>query len=59
MAVRRMVTIRCPDAETALHVQAIFPRLVRPVTKTLLEVVSPKSVPDIRKRLKKNGIGVE
>ncbi len=59
VAVRRMVTIRCPDAETALHVQAIFPRLMRPLTETLLELVNSKSLPDVTKKLKKNGIGVE
>ncbi len=56
---RRMLTLRCPDPETAKHVQSIFPRLVRPVTETLLEVTSQKSVKDMKKRLRKQGIGVE
>ncbi len=56
---KRMLTIRCPDPETAKHVQSIFPRLTRPVTETLLEVTNQKSLKDIKKKLKKNGIGVE
>ena len=56
---KRMLTIRCPDKETAKHVQSIFPRLTRPVTDTLLEVTNQKSLKDIKKKLKKNGIWVE
>jgi len=33
--------------------------LTRPVTETLLEVTNQKSLKDIKKKLKKNGIGVE
>lgn len=56
---RRMLVIRCPDPETAKHVQSIFPRLTRPITETLLEVTNQKSLKDIKKKLKKNGLGVE
>ena len=59
VAVRRMVTLQCPDAGTARELQAVFPRLLRPVTETLLEITNSDSLGQIRKRLKKMGIGEE
>lgn len=40
-------------------VQSTFPRLVKPVTDTLLELTNTQSVTDLTKRLKKCGIGVD
>ena len=59
VAVRRMVTLQCPDEGTARELQAVFPRLLCPVTETLLEITNPDSLGQIRKRLKKMGIGEE
>jgi hypothetical protein len=42
-----------------LNYEALFPRLTHPITDTLLEVRNPKSLTDIKKKLKKNGIGIE
>ena len=59
VAIKRLIIIRCPDKETALNIQALFPRLVQPITETLLEITNQKSLTDIKKKLKKNGIGIE
>ncbi len=56
---RRMQTMTCPDAETALQVLSLFPRLTKPVTDTILEVTNQKSLSDIKKKLRKHGIGIE
>ncbi len=58
VTVRSMLTLRCPDAETAARVRALFPQLIKPVAGNLLEITNAASLPAVRKKLKNEGIGV-
>ncbi len=59
VSVRPATLIQCSDADTALHLRSLFPRLVVPLTETLLEVTNPDAVPAMTKKLKQHGLGVQ
>lgn len=58
VGIREMLILSCPDQETALHVKAVLPQLVRTVAPTLLEITNPKASDYVRKKLKQHAIGV-
>ncbi len=59
VALKNISIIRCPDAETALRIHALFPQKTAPLTETLLQVNHPKDLAFLRKKLRQNGIGIE
>jgi hypothetical protein len=50
--------INCPDAETALRVQSLFPKNAERINDTLVRVESDKSFSSLKSKLKSNGIGL-
>ncbi len=59
VAVKTIAVIRCPDADTAQRVHALFPQKTEPITETLLQINSPKDLAPLKKKLRQNGIGIE
>lgn len=59
VAVQTIAVIRCPDADTALHVHALFPQKTVCLTETLLQIKSPNDLAPLKKKLRQNGVGIE
>jgi len=59
VAIKNITIIRCPDAETALRVQALYPQKTEPITDTLLQINNQKDLAPLKKKLRENGIGIE
>lgn len=59
VAVKNISIIRCPDADTALRVHALFPKKTEYITDTILQINSQKDLAPIKKKLHQNGIGIE
>lgn len=52
------VLIHCPDAETAARVLSAGGKMVRPVTETVVELISPRNRAKLIKRLREAGVFV-
>ena len=59
VAINNITIIRCPDAETALRVQALYPKKTDPITDTILQINNPKDIATLKKKLRENGVGIE
>lgn len=56
---KRIQAIICPDAETALRIQALAPKSVVPLSDTVLQLKNPKKMKQIKAKFVENGIGIE
>lgn len=59
VGIENISIIRCPDADTALHVHALFPKKTTPLTETILQIDNPGNLAPIKRKLRENGIGIE